>query len=222
MADEGIARIAAAQIPTAGVVLARAFQADPLAVHMIPDSEERAALLPMFYEAAVRVADRFGEVFVAGREVVGSALWFPPGLADVGPSHFEAVGAGDLPDRLPPGAFDRFTSVIAYLDSLRGRDIPEPHWYLAVLGVEPQRQGRGIGSTLVHPVLERADTVGIPCYLETQKAENVPFYLHLGFRVVVESREPLSTIRFWTMRRDAKRAGTRPTELVQPTRKARG
>ena len=31
----------------------------------------------------------------------------------------------------------------------------QPHWYLAVLGIEPPRTGRGVGSALLAPVLQR-------------------------------------------------------------------
>jgi GNAT superfamily N-acetyltransferase len=43
----------------------------------------------------------------------------------------------------------------------------EPHWYLAFLGVEPSEQGRGVGSALLRPVLDRAAAEGAPAWLET-------------------------------------------------------
>ena len=32
-----------------------------------------------------------------------------------------------------------------------------PHWYLAIMGVDPQWQGKGIGSKLMQPALETLD-----------------------------------------------------------------
>ena len=200
-----IAPITNEQISAAGGVLARAFHVDPLTTYMVPDPEARAQALPVFYEAAIRLAQRFGEAIVTTGEIAGAALWFPPGTVELGPKHFEAVGAGNLGERLPIGAFDRFGSVMEHLDGLRSRDVPGPHWYLAVLGVEPLRQGRGIGSALVRPIFERADSASVACYLETQKSDNVPLYRHLGFEVVVEPVEPKSRIQFWTMLRRPRR-----------------
>ena len=37
----------------------------------------------------------------------------------------------------------------------------EPHWYLALLGVDPDHQGRGFGSHLMQPVLTRCDRESI-------------------------------------------------------------
>ena len=200
--DVKVVRLALEQIPPTSEVLARAFHDDPVTSWMIPDPDERARLLPALYVAAAGLAERFGEGFVTEPALLGAALWFPPGRTELGTEHFEAVGAGDLARRLPRGAFGRFASVMAYLDGLRRRDVPRPHWYLSVLGVEPEVQGRGIGGVLLQPILERCDSAGLPAYLETQKQRNVPFYGRHGFRVLVEVDEPSSGIRFWTMLRE--------------------
>jgi GNAT superfamily N-acetyltransferase len=200
--DVKVSRMTQDQISLASGVLARAFHDDPVTVWVIPDPQERERSLPGLYAAASALAERFGEAFVTGPDLLGAALWFPPGRSELGTDHFEAVGAADLAGRLPRGAFGRFSSVMAYLDRLRRRDVPQPHWYLSVLGVEPELQGRGIGGALLSPILERCDSTGLPSYLETQKQRNVLFYERHGFRVVVEVDEPTSGIRFWTMLRE--------------------
>jgi GNAT superfamily N-acetyltransferase len=200
--DVMVSRMGRDRIPLVSEVLARAFEDDPVAAYVIPDPHQRARCLPSFYALPAALAERFGEAFVTGPELLGAALWFPPGLTDFGPGHFQAVGAGSLAKELPEGALARFLSLVGYLDGLRKRDVPQPHWYLAILGVEPELQGRGIGGALMHPILDRCDPEGLPCYLETQKERNVPFYERHGFRVVVEVDEPTSGIRFWTMLRE--------------------
>jgi GNAT superfamily N-acetyltransferase len=200
--DAKVAPLARTQIISAAAVLARAFHDDPLTTFMIPDPDERARVLPGLYVAAAGLAERFGEGFVTEPALLGAALWFPPGRTELGAEEFQAVGAGDLARRLPRGAFGRFATVMAHLDDLRRRDVPRPHWYLSVLGVEPEVQGRGIGGLLIRPILERCDAAGLPAYLETQKQRNVPFYERHGFRVAVEVDEPTSGIRFWTMLRE--------------------
>ncbi len=61
---------------------------------------------------------------------------------------------------------------------------PEPHYYLAVLGTHPTHQGRGHASAAMQPVFARADAEGVPCYLESSKEQNVPYYRHHGFEVI--------------------------------------
>jgi ribosomal protein S18 acetylase RimI-like enzyme len=46
---------------------------------------------------------------------------------------------------------ERFTPMVAYLQELHQRDMQMPHWFLFCLGVEPARQGQGIGSQLLPP-----------------------------------------------------------------------
>ena len=58
---------------------------------------------------------------------------------------------------------------------------PEPHWYLAFVGIDPRQQRRGLGRTLLAPIIERADDAGIACYLETPFPDTRVFYRRLGF-----------------------------------------
>jgi ribosomal protein S18 acetylase RimI-like enzyme len=78
----------------------------------------------------------------------------------------------------------------------------EPHWYLAVVGTEPSRQGEGIGSALLAPVLERCDHDQVPAYLESSNEANLAFYARHGFEVTrtidIEQGGP----RIWPMWRE--------------------
>jgi ribosomal protein S18 acetylase RimI-like enzyme len=78
-----------------------------------------------------------------------------------------------------------------------------PHWYLATLGTEPAAQGRGLGSTVLAPVLEECDRDGVGAYLESSKERNLDYYARFGFRVTRELRLPRGP-RVWLMWRDAR------------------
>jgi GNAT superfamily N-acetyltransferase len=86
---------------------------------------------------------------------------------------------------------------LAELDASAPR---EPHWHLSLLGVDPDRQGEGIGSALLRPVLERCDHGRRPAYLETSKPANLRFYARHGFAVRDEV-ELRGGLRVWTMLR---------------------
>jgi ribosomal protein S18 acetylase RimI-like enzyme len=77
----------------------------------------------------------------------------------------------------------------------------QPHEYLWFLGVVPAAQGRGVGSALITPVLERADEAGYPAYLEATSPRNRALYERHGFRAgapfAVAGGPPL-----WPMWRD--------------------
>jgi ribosomal protein S18 acetylase RimI-like enzyme len=85
--------------------------------------------------------------------------------------------------------------------------VPEPHWYLMVVGVDPDLQGRGVGSALVKEGPARADETRSPCYLETSDERNLAFYGRLGFRVVGTAALGKGGPPGWAMRRDAANDG---------------
>ncbi|MEU4605806.1 GNAT family N-acetyltransferase [Kribbella sp. NPDC023972] len=66
----------------------------------------------------------------------------------------------------------------------------EPVWFLAVVGVDPDRQCQGLGRAVITPGLAAADAEHSPAFLETQDPANLAFYESLGFTVVAELELP--------------------------------
>ena len=85
-------------------------------------------------------------------------------------------------------ATSRFLAYGRAVDNLRAAAVPEPHWYLAGIGVDPPQRRRGIGSALIAPGIEASERDGIPCALLTNTEQNLAFYEHHGFEVVLEGR----------------------------------
>lgn len=188
-----------AQVDQASAVLCRAFYDDPLVAYVVPDESRRAQVLPSFYSIVVRYALRYGAIYTTPA-VEGVACWLTPGNTTV--STWRLL-------RVAPSALFAFSSserrrnitYARYTDDVHAQAVSGPHWYLWGLGVEPSRQRQGIGGQLIEPVLARADRDGLPCYLETTKAVNVPFYERHGFTVVSDSVVPTTAVRVWGMRR---------------------
>ena len=158
-------------------VLARAFHDDPVFGWMLPAEGSRDRRLRRFFVTELRHESlRHGAVDVAcadGR-VAGAAVWFPPGTS-------LGTEASALPGYLR--AFGRHFVTVAQYQSAAVRAHPreEPHWYLAIIGVDPARQGLGIGAALLRSRLRRCDQDDLPAYLESSKPQNVPLYQHFGF-----------------------------------------
>ncbi|MCH8065691.1 MAG: GNAT family N-acetyltransferase [Chloroflexi bacterium] len=186
----------------AGEVLSRAFFDDPLMEYIFPEEARRERPLTWLMERGARYGLRYGEVHTTAG-VEGAAVWLPPGETDMTPLRMMRVGMLIAPFRVGLGAFRRFLAVSDYLEELHKRDVPPQHWYLAILGVDPSRQGQGIGGALIQPIIARSDSAGLPCYLETMKERNVAFYKKHGFVVVVEGDLPDGGPYFWTMKREA-------------------
>ncbi|HXQ60282.1 MAG TPA: GNAT family N-acetyltransferase [Acidimicrobiales bacterium] len=168
-------------------MLARAFDDDPLSLYLFGSPRRRAAGLARFFALQMRSTYlRHGEVWTTA-DRAGAALWAPPAMPR-------------------PGAMDlvRIVPVLPYL-SIWGRKTPDvirllsayerarprqEHWYLGTLGTDPDRQGCGVGSTLLRIVLDRLDAGGLPAYLESSKEKNISFYARHGFEVTGEIVTP--------------------------------
>jgi len=81
-----------------------------------------------------------------------------------------------------------------------GGHIPaEPCWFLDVIGVVPAARGLGLGRILVEHGLALAAADGLPAFLETGRAENVPYYEQFGFRTVDRQEAPRGGPTIWFM-----------------------
>ena len=182
-------------------VLARAFVRDPFYAYLAGEGSERKQRMRDGWRGILRhTSDDLSTTYTTD-DLAGVSLWHPPG--------YEGAGfVGSL--RLLPsvlrlsGGFRRLREIsraIGFLEERRREHVPAPHFYLSALGVDPARQGEGIGTALMQPVLERADRDEVAAYLETATARNVLLYERQGFAVVEELNLPGTDIHGWLMRR---------------------
>jgi GNAT superfamily N-acetyltransferase len=167
--------------PLAGV-LARAFEDDPVWAYVFPAERSRLRRLHHVMAVEVKRALRLGEVHWAGvdGDRHGAAVWIRPGK-------WRVTGL-ELARQLPllVDFATRLRPAISLMNRIERVHPREPHWYLAALGTEPGRQGRGIGTAAMAPVLERCDREGVAAYLESSKHVNIPLYERHGFEVTGE------------------------------------
>jgi ribosomal protein S18 acetylase RimI-like enzyme len=197
-------RLVASHKPQATEVLARAFLADPVYATLFPNKTEREQTLRRLYGAIAGYSLVYGVVHTTPA-VEGVACWLSPGNTEITWWRALRTGLGlqRAVARFNSQARQDFIAAMAYMDEIRKRKAPGPHWYLWTLGVEPGCQGQRIGGRLIQPVLNQADTDGIPCYLETETESNVAFYQRRGFKVVNDGLLPGRGLRIWTMLREA-------------------
>jgi ribosomal protein S18 acetylase RimI-like enzyme len=190
-------RASVADLPALTRALARAFADDPVARWACPPVSARPRMLERFYAVRLRQLLREDEVWTDPTRSA-AALWAPP-------EQWRTTLRDDLAlvrGMLAPRALRRLPLVFHGMTGIERRHPPAPpHWYLAILGTAPDAQGRGLGSSVLAPVLERCDEDGVGAYLESSKEQNIAFYARHGFRVTRELRLPRGP-RLWTMWRD--------------------
>ena len=73
-------------------------------------------------------------------------------------------------------------------------------------------QGHGVGTALMQPTLERADSAGLPTYLEASSERNAALYKRLGFVHMDVLELPEGGPPLWLMRRPPAGASCAETE----------
>jgi len=187
-------------VDSAAASLAKAFMNDPLQNYAFPDEQERKERSPAHFKAGVEYGMKFGEVYTTTYGE-GAVVCLPPNATDITPEKAEEGGLNRLPQLLGEEQANRFFSVLDFIGTYHNQDVPEPHWYVMILGVDPVHHGKGLGKALLEPVMKKAGANGQPVYLETAQPNNVPFYEKQGFRVLREVVDPQSELKLWTFRK---------------------
>jgi GNAT superfamily N-acetyltransferase len=194
MGGPAITRAEPDRVPVLAAVLARSFADDPMIRWPFHDRLVDARAEPLF-AAILAEYQRVDMVWEAG-DGAGVAVWIPPG-SDAGLEQMNVATRDAIPPLTDDGA-ERYHAFWGWLES----HIPaEPHWMLDMVGVDPARQGQGIGGALIRHGLDLADRDGVPAFLETGNPRNVPSYERLGFRVTDEGDAPGGGPHIWFMRR---------------------
>lgn len=181
-------------------MLGRAFSDDPVMEWILPDPRSRSSALPYFFATLLRHHFLTGtgtEIATRNAAIGAAALWAPPGRWK----------------QTPPSELMMLPTLIWALGRrlVAGREVTElmksvhpdePHWYLGVIGSDPPVRGTGLGQALMYSRLERCDAEHAPAYLESSKAENVPYYQRFGFKVTGEIALPNSGPTIWLMWRN--------------------
>jgi len=185
------------QLPSASEMLARGFADDPIWRFMAPaDRRWPERMAPVFRHLITPSVDH-GTAW-STQHIEGTAVWSPPGSWRF-PISAAIRSAPAMVRSFGPTGLLRSMRLLGRIEALHPR---EPHWYLELLATDAHLRGRGIGSALLGPGLDRADEEGLPAYLESSKFDNVAFYRRHGFEVLEELVPCPGSPPMWRMWRD--------------------
>lgn len=187
---------AADAVPKVAGVLADAFINDPVYRWLLP--------------GGLRLQARLGTMFAAEMEhyaVPHGTVW-------------TTAGCDGAVTELPPGAWEmprsftgkealKWMRALGTRLALAGRaqrameerHLREPHFYVRTVGVRTALQGQGVGSALMRPTLQRADSAGLPTYIEASSERSAALYERLGFVHLDVLELPEGGPPVWRMRR---------------------
>ena len=193
MSGPTITRATPDRVPALAGVLARSFAGDPMITWPFHDHRVDERAEPLF--AAILAEYQRSDIVWEAGDGGGVAVWIPPG-SGVGIDQMNVATRDAIPPLTDDGG-ERYHAFWGWLES----HIPaEPHWMLDMVGVDPARQGQGIGRALIGHGLGLAERDGVPAFLETGNPRNVPYYERFGFRVIDEGDAPGGGPHIWFMR----------------------
>jgi hypothetical protein len=194
-----VVRLDGSKIEIVATILSQALENDAHIKYLLPENETRRMVLPRFFSFIANASYLWGESYTT-ENMEGAALWISPGRAFT----LERIVRTDIfaaRFKLGWATFRRCVNLAAQVETVHKQLAVGPHWYLMVLGVKPSTLETATRGALLQPVLSRADSEGLPCYLETFVERDIPFYEDRGFRLQGAGSIPRGGPNFWAMRR---------------------
>ncbi|GAA1224606.1 MULTISPECIES: GNAT family N-acetyltransferase [Streptomyces] len=161
-------------------LLDEAFMDDPVSGWVFPGLEHRrrrhAGLMAAFID--ISLSEGYVDITEDG---AAAALWLsvPAGPRGTGGADEGDDGPAQLRAAVDPDN-ERVEEIGRLTSGAHPRD-RGAHEYLWMIAVDPARQGRGLGTALMEPVLDRCDREGVASYLEASSDRSRVLYERLGF-----------------------------------------
>ena len=163
------------EMPETVACIVAAFITDPLARFAWPSPHGHLRAMPLATREFGGRSFEHGTAYVTA-DFCGAALWLPPGV-HANDKALEEV----FRDTAEPAHLDDLLTTFKQMDQCHPE---EPHWYLPLIGVEPNAQGRGLGGALMRYAMARCDEERVPAYLESSNPRNISLYERHGFEAM--------------------------------------
>lgn len=160
---------------------AKAMMKDDLHVYFFPNEKTRYRMLLSLYKFKLR--NQIMDCYVTSDNLEGLAIWEKPY------GHHSTLTVNEVLNGIrlifECGVFSLIKMLKYQLWATKIRDnlIKDPYWYLDVVIVSPEFQGKGFASKLIKPFLDESSANGNKVYLETQNEKNIPIYEKYGFKL---------------------------------------
>ena len=191
-----ITRAAQERVSALSAVLGRGFVTEPMLQWSLGTHGDVARRFTEYFEYFNETLTQLGMLWEAGR-ARGAAVWIP---ADADNAWTQAVDASrPSVHTLTCDGGHRYD---AYWEWVGARIPDERLWHLDSVAVEMGSRGTGVGAALIRFGLELARGENTGACLETATRTNVPYYEHLGFRVIDHADAPHGGPHTWFLRWD--------------------
>ena len=170
-----------------------------LVVAIEPDEEIRRTRAHYFYALSIKHLIKYGEAYAPSPKLEGVAMWVHSDYTEM--TLWQMIKYGGLKTFYKLGAKSMKKADISleFMEKTHKTLIKEPHYHFAWLGVEPGLQKTGIGTELIHAMLNKFSKENMKCFLDTQDKQNIDYYRKFGFKLIHECQIPNVDVMYWGM-----------------------
>lgn len=165
------------------------------------DNGSGKAAMRRYMDYSMVEAARYGFLFISDVHDHGCSVWARPLDAALAAEKHHRKRAF-LESHMGPASVTTYDTICDFMTSMARPLIAEDAWYLSILGILPEFQGRGLGAGLVEGGLVETDRLGASTYLETFTPRNRSFYERLGYRSLQTFHEPTTDAQYTLMVRE--------------------
>jgi hypothetical protein len=162
-------------------ILAKSFDQNKSVNYIIKQGKRKAKRIRRLMEYSFDICYQYGDIFLSSDKKSCALLVFP----DKKKTSFKSV-ASDI--KLATGCIG-IANIKKTLDreaKIKKNHPKESMYYLWFIGVDPEYQHKGTGSSLLDDVITESIRLQRPLYLETSTPKNIPWYKKFGFAVYQE------------------------------------
>lgn len=162
-------------------ILVKAFQENKSVNYIVRQDEKRLVRTRLLMEYAYFMCYNYGHVYLSEDKNACALVLFPhvkktslKGLYWDAKLVLKVMGIFNL------------LKVLKREGLIKKHHPKDPFYYLWFIGVDPLVQGQGLGSALMQQLVNEAESLELPFYLETSTLKNLSWYQKFGFQIYHE------------------------------------
>lgn len=159
-------------------ILSEAFDTNKSVNYVVKQDGNRRTRIERLMDYSFNVCNSYGEVWVSDDQQACALILHP----DKKRTSLSTL-IWDIKLALFVIGITRVNAVLKRENFIKSNHPLVPISYLWFIGVNPQLQGKGIGSSFINEVINQCEKEKRPIYLETSMERNLPFYKKFGFEI---------------------------------------
>jgi ribosomal protein S18 acetylase RimI-like enzyme len=168
-------------------ILTKSFDTNKSVNYVIKQDKKRSKRIRALMEYSYAICKQFGEVYLSNDKKACALTLLP----DTQKTTLTTIFL-DLRLAIISLGLTRAIKALERAMLIKKQYPASSVYYIWLIGVHPEAQNNGIGTTLLSEIIANAQILNRPIYLETSMSENLPFYKKMGFEVYAELESPHS------------------------------